>query len=96
MKPTQNFLEWYEGQFDLSREEIESLRNTADALLKNPHVLRLLTQLEANAMKYLSEADPANPQDMSTRVIMVQAVRALPKVLNALTEDKAFDKALNR
>lgn len=96
MKTAQSFSEWHEAQFEMTKEEVESLRNAAEAFLQNPLVRRLFAQMEANAVQYLVDADPLNREDVASRLVMAKAARALPQVLRNLVDDKKADKALNR
>ena len=94
-----SFDDWC-ASFDLDpREQTDDLtqvRTAAAQMLKNPVIRRVMAQLECNALRHLANCPLGDEPEAHRRLALVHAARSLPKALEMLAVDQAFDDARNQ
>lgn len=87
-----SFDDWCSAYSDTPREGREELASAARSLLRNRPAMRVLSEIEKNAVEALVRCPLGDPNEAHLKLSVVHGVRAFRKALDILAQDQAFDE----
>lgn len=86
------FDEWVSSYDDPSKESRLELATAAKALLRNAPAMRVIAEIEKNAIVHLSACPLGNPVEAQNRLSVLNGARSFRKALQMLAQDQDFDE----
>ena len=86
-----SFDDWCEAFQVTDQEERERLQRGAVSVLQNQTAMRVLAEIEKNAIRAMVDAPLDDPSAAHARLTLVKGIRALRQALTALAQDRNFE-----
>jgi hypothetical protein len=90
--PPVSFDDWSRSFDQIAPDERARLNHSAVTLLRNPPAMRVLAELERNAIVHLVSCSLGSEKEAYNRLALVKGVQAFRKALETLAADEQFDK----